>query len=127
MRLILIFPLLLAACVSAGPRPEAEPTQAQRLDAECALLTRAVEMMAAAGTPAAPGLREGCPDERGIDSRPLTRQTASLREANATPLPPGLMPDSRAEVVFRRMITRGVPVSLAIHLTSDPIFAAAVR
>ncbi len=127
MRILLLAPLFLAACVASTPQPAPEPSPAERLVAECALLTRAVDMMAAAGTPAAPGLREGCPDERGIDSRPLIRQTASLREAQSAALPPGLQPGTRAETVFRRMITRGVPVSLAIHLTSDPIFAEAAR
>ena len=127
MRKFVLTPLFLAACVASSPGPAPEPSPAERLVAECALLTRAVDMMAAAGTPAAPGLREGCPDERRIDSRPLAQQTASLREANAVALPPGLIPGTRAETVFRRMITRGVPVSLAIHLTSDPIFEAAVN
>ncbi len=84
-------------------------------------------MMAAAGSPAHDGLLEGCPGSTARDTRPLARQTASLREGGQAALPPGVAQGSRGEAVFRRMITRGVPVSLAIRLTADPLFAEAAR
>lgn len=129
MRLFLLLPLALGACVSSAPPQTAEPAVSpeSRLVAECALLARAAEMMAAAGTPAQGALTEGCPGDTSRDTRPLARQTASLREAGAAPLPPGVIAGTRAEAVFRRMITRGVPPSLALHLTSDPLYAEAVR
>lgn len=84
-------------------------------------------MMAAAGNPAHDGLLEGCPGSTARDTRPLARQTASLRDGGQAALPPGVIQGSRGEAVFRRMITRGVPVSLASQLTADPLFAEAAR
>jgi len=129
MRHILLLPLALAACTATAPAPAPvpPPTPEARLEAECALLAHAAGMMSAAGMPPHDGLREGCPGETALDTRPLPRQTAALREANSTPLPAGLIPGSRGEEVFRRMITRGVPVSLAAHLITEPVFAAAAR
>lgn len=125
MRVFRLAPLLLAACVTAAPR--SAPAPSERVAAECALLARAGAAMAAVGTSAHAGLREGCPGETAVDSRPLARQTASLRAAGAAALPPGVPAGGRAEAVFRRMITRGVPVPVAVRLTADPLFAAAVR
>lgn len=119
--------LTLAACSAGAPAPRAAPTGAARIAAECALLTQAGTMMAAAGNPAHDGLLEGCPGSTARDTRPLARQTASLRDGGQATLPPGVTQGSRGEAVFRRMITRGVPVSLATQLTADPLFAEAAR
>ena len=128
--------LTLAACSAGAPAPRAAPTGAApraaptgaaRIAAECALLTQAGTMMAAAGNPAHDGLLEGCPGSTARDTRPLARQTASLRDGGQAALPPGVTQGSRGEAVFRRMITRGVPVSLASQLTADPLFAEAAR
>lgn len=119
--------LTLAACSAGAPAPRAAPTGAARIAAECALLTQAGTMMAAAGNPAHDGLLEGCPGSTARDTRPLARQTASLRDGGQAVLPPGVTQGSRGEAVFRRMITRGVPVSLATQLTADPLFAEAAR
>ncbi|PTW98924.1 hypothetical protein [Pararhodobacter aggregans] len=119
--------LTLAACSAGAPAPRAAPTGAARIAAECALLTQAGTMMAAAGNAAHDGLLEGCPGSTARDTRPLARQTASLRDGGQAALPPGVARGSRGEAVFRRMITRGVPVSLAIRLTADPLFAEAAR
>jgi len=127
MRYLALLPLVLAACVSAAPAVPPPPTGPARIAAECALLAQAASMMAAAGSPAHDGLSEGCPGTEARDTRPLSRQTASLREAGQAALPPAVTPGTRAEAVFRRMITRGVPVSLAIRLTEDPLFAEAAR
>lgn len=127
MRYLALLPLALAACVSTAPPVAAPPSGPARIAAECALLARAASMMAAAGSPAHDGLSEGCPGVTARDTRPLARQTSSLREAGQAALPPGVTPGTRAEAVFRRAITRGVPVSLAIRLTEDPLFAEAAR
>ncbi|WP_127105487.1 hypothetical protein [Pararhodobacter zhoushanensis] len=132
MRIAFLLPLALAAC-TASPRavpdggPDPAPAPQDRIAAECALLDRAVTMLAANGTPAHDGLTEGCPGVAARDTRPLPEQLASLRAANAAALPPAMQAGTRAEAVYRRMITRGVPVSLALHLTSDPLFSAAAR
>ncbi len=111
--------LLLAACAPAARTP----APVDRIAAECALLAQAAAQMAAPH----PGLREGCPGVEARDSRPLPAQMASLREATAAPLPPGITPGTRAETVFRRLITRGVPAGIAAGLTARPEFAAASR
>lgn len=121
---------LLAAC-APGLDPAAVPaarapaarTSADRIAAECALLAEAARQMTAPH----PGLREGCPGTQARDTRPLPDQMASLRAANAAALPPGLAPASRAETVFRRLITRGVPPAIAAQLAGTPEFAVASR
>jgi hypothetical protein len=128
MILVRLFPLIaLCACTLSGPVQPAAPTPQERVAAECAVLTLAAQRMAEAGNPAHDGLREGCPGVTAQDTRPLVRQTASLRAATAAVLPDGIAPGSRADQVFRRMITRGVPVAIATALTQDPAFGAATR
>ncbi|WP_417601855.1 hypothetical protein, partial [Pararhodobacter oceanensis] len=83
--------------------------------------------MGAAGQPAHDGLAEGCPGVTATDSRPLSQQSAATRAAVAAALPAGVEAGSRAEVVFRRMITRGVPLSVATDLTTSDAFATASR
>lgn len=109
--------ILLAACAPVA-RP---PAPVDRIAAECALLAQAAALMTAPH----PGLREGCPGMEARDTRPLPAQMASLREANAAALPAGIAPGSRAETVFRRLITRGVPAGIAAGLTARPEFAQA--
>ncbi|GAB4259090.1 MAG: hypothetical protein Kow0013_01500 [Pararhodobacter sp.] len=125
MTALRLFPLLLlgAACTLTGPSTRA-PSAEDRIAAECALLAEAALRM---GPLAHPGLREGCPGEAARDTRPLAVQTASLRAANQAALPAGVAPGSRGAAVFRRMITRGVPVPLAETLAATPAFAEASR
>lgn len=132
MRLIALAPALaslaLAACVSntpaSAPVPP-EPSVEQRIAAECVLLGRAATMMASAGQPPHVGLNEGCPGVTDVDARPIEDQMASLRLANSARLPVGLVAGTRGEEVYRRMLTRGVPISLAEHLITSPQFAEA--
>ncbi|MCL4674582.1 MAG: hypothetical protein KJZ59_00765 [Pararhodobacter sp.] len=122
MTLSRLLPLVLVSACSLA-QPERQATPADRLAAECRLLEAAAARMEAPHA----GLREGCPGETARDTRPLPAQTASLRAANAAPLPPGIDAGTRAETVFRRMITRGVPVALAATLVQSDDFAAATR
>ena len=115
--------LFAAACAMHAP----QPAPADRIAAECALLAAAAARMATTGTPAHTGLSEGCPGITARDTRPLAQQTASLRTANAAALPPRVAPGGRAEDVFRRMITRGVPASIAADLATSDAFARAIR
>ena len=120
---LLLLPLLLAAGCALGA-PERPPTTDERIAAECSLLATAAQRMVAPP----PGLFEGCPGAEGVqDTRPVEVQTNSLRMASAAPLPQGVMAGTRAETVFRRMITRGVAPGLAAQLTGSPEFAAAIR
>lgn len=116
---------VLAACAVALPAPRV--SVAQRVAAECRLLDQAAAQMAAQGRAAHDGLTEGCPGVSARDTRPLAQQTASLRAANAAALPASVAAGSRAENVFRRMITRCVPVGIATALADSPEFAAATE
>lgn len=122
MRLLIAL-FALSACV-AVPRASQMPDPATRLAAECALLVEAAQRM---GPQAHPGLLEGCPGTTARDTRPLPQQLASLRAAQAAPLPAGIAPQTRADTVFRRLITRGVPVSIATSLSDGPRFRTAAR
>jgi len=134
MRIALSHPLLvpvLALCVLAACAPRA-PTQpaappVDRLAAECRLLVEAAARMVAGGSAAHDGLTEGCPGSDARDTRPLAVQMDSLRAATAAPLPHGMQAGTRAETVFRRMITRGVPPTLATVLTETVDFRLAAN
>lgn len=117
--------VLLTACSTPGPDRVAPP--ADRIAAECALLTQAAAEMTLQGLAVHEGLSEGCPGTSARDTRPLPVQSASTRAANAAPLPAGLAAGSRAEAVFRRMITRGVPVTIATALVATDGFRRASR
>ena len=129
MRALILAPALLSlalsACVSTATQTPREASPDERIAAECALLSHAAGMMAAAGQPPHAGLTEGCPGVAETDARPIEAQMASLRLANSARLPVGLVAGTRGEEVHRRMLTRGVPISLAEHLITGPQFAAA--
>ena len=116
--------LFLGACALALP-PLRAPTTEDRIAAECRLLASAATRMATQGLNVHEGLREGCSGVTAVDTRPLPAQTASLRAATAAGLPAGVQAGSRAEVVFRRMITRGVPPAISASLTNEPDFLIA--
>ncbi|WP_417587710.1 hypothetical protein [Pararhodobacter oceanensis] len=124
---ILHLPLLMLLAACATGQPLRAPAPQDRIAAECALLAQAAAQMEAAGQPAHDGLTEGCPGTTATDSRPLSQQSAATRAAVAAALPAGVEAGSRAELLFRRMITRGVPLSVASALTSSEAFAAASR
>ena len=132
MRLVPLFPLILAALILAacvavpradGPVGTSAPDPAARLAAECALLAEARLRDASLH----PGVTEGCPGSTARDTRPLPEQMTSLRAAQGAALPAGVAPGTRGDTVFRRMITRGVAPPLAAALTGDPRFAIAAR
>ena len=134
MRLLSFAPFaLLAAC--AMPMTPRETPPADRIAAECRLLALAAAQMGVQmaaqmdtqGTPAHDGLQEGCPGVTARDTRPLSRQTASLRAATAASLPATVAAGTRAETVFRRMITRGVPPAIAATLVTHQEFTTATR
>lgn len=106
------------ALPTSGP---AQATRADRIAAECALLTRAAQAMSAPHA----GLLEGCPGVEARDTRPLRVQTASLRAAAQAELPASVEAGSHGEVVFRRMITRGVPVLVATNVAASREFRVA--
>lgn len=126
MKLLYLTPLaLFAACGLTTPQRDAAPVD--RLAAECALLAQASDLMSSQGSLAPEGLRDGCPGVSARDIRPLAQQTASLRTANAANLPATVIAGTRAEIVFRRMITRGVPPEIAAALAASEEFTAATQ
>lgn len=128
MRALLALPLL-AACAAAAPPPAAEAPPADRIATECRLLQAATVETAARGLRVWPDVLEGCPDHPEARGAMTLRQMSdATRAANAARLPEGARPlGPRADLVFRRMITRGVPVAVAEAMTARPEFAAAAR
>lgn len=126
MRALLALPLL-AAC--AAPVAAPPPPPGNRIAAECRLLEAAQAETAARALRAWPDVLVGCPGHEGArDAMSLAQMTAATRAANAARLPDGARTlGPRADLVFRRMITRGVPVTVAEAMVARPEFAAASR
>ena len=128
MRALMLLPLL-AACAVAAPTPAPAPAAPDRIASECRLLEAATAETQARGLMAWPDVLEGCPDHpeaRAAMSR--AQMSAATRAANAATLPAAARAlGPRADLVFRRMITRGVPEAVAEAMVNRPEFAAATR
>ena len=130
MRSLAALPLLLAACAAPMAVPVAAPPSAtERMAAECRLLERAQEATAARGLRAWPDVLIGCPGHAEAENAmTLAQASEATRRANAAQLPEAVRAQgARAETVYRRMITRGVPVAVAESLAATPEFAEAAR
>lgn len=131
MRVLLALPLILAACATApitkAPHQSEPMSRATRIAAECALLLHARERLIATARPAPQDIVVGCAGfEAAKDEMPLKAQSAALRAANAATLPPEVQRLApQGEVVYRRMISRGVPESLAAELAPSALFRTA--
>lgn len=122
--------LLLAGCGAPAVAPApAGGGGGGRIATECRLLEAAQAETRARGLTAWPDVLVGCPGH--ADLRPamtLPQMTATTRTANAATLPPAVRAmGARAGLVYRRMITRGVPEAVAQAMVSAPEFAAAAR
>ncbi len=131
MRSLAALPLLLAACAApmAVPVAAPQPSPAERIAAECRLLERAQQATAARGLRAWPDVLVGCPGHAEAENAmTLAQASEATRRANAAQLPEAVRAQgARAETVYRRMITRGVPVAVAESLAATPEFAEAAR
>ena len=127
----LALPLLLAACATAAPAPQppAPAPLAERIAAECRLLEAAQADTIARGLQAWPVVLTGCPGHEGAaPAMTMAQASDATRRANSATLPPAVATAGpRAETVYRRMITRGVPVEVAEAMALTPGFAAALR
>lgn len=128
MRAVVLL-LSLAACAAAVTETAPPPPAGDRVAAECRLLEAAQAETRARGLRAWPDVLVGCPGHgilRDAMSRP--EMSAATRAANAATLPEAArVLGPRADLVYRRMITRGVPESVARAMTARPEFALAVR
>jgi hypothetical protein len=129
MRALLPLPLLLAACATPVAMPVPVPAPADRIAAECRMLEAAQTETAARGLRAWPDILVGCPGHEGTaNAMTLAQASAATRAANAARPPEAVRAmGARADMVYRRMITRGVPVTVAEAMAATPEFAAAVR
>ena len=133
MRLVLALPVVLSACAAVVVVPGAPQRKsgdlASRVLLECRMLEEAQATLRARGQTAPSDIVVGCPGHEGVtDSMPLKAQTAALRTANAAQLPASVQRQgTEAARIYRRMITRGVPESLAQEIAQGERFAAAVR
>ena len=123
----LILVAALAACSAPLPGTGPAPVAGGRLAAECRLLEAAHDRLQATGRPAPPDILVGCPGHEGLrDAMPLAAQSAALRRANAATLPAAVAAAAPlGPRVYRRMISRGVPESLAADLARGPVWRAA--
>jgi hypothetical protein len=122
---VLALLLLLAACGAAPPAP---PAPMDRVAAECRLLQDAHDETRARGLTAWPDVLAGCPGQTAQPAMSLRQMSDATRAANAATLPAAARPlGPRADLIFRRMITRGVPLAVAEAMTATPAFAAAAR
>lgn len=129
MRMIWSAVLVLGAC-SGGDlavRSVPEPSRQDRIAAECAVLEAAYQTALEQGNAAPPDIVVGCPGRETLrDTMPLRAQSEALRRANAAVLPAGIAAiGPRAEVIYRRMITRGVPESVAAGMAGGRLFRVA--
>ena len=132
MRSLLLLPLLLSACgavvvVPGAPVSKPAAGRAERVLAECLMLERAHQTLQERRQPAPADILVGCPGHEGKrDEMPLKAQSEALRRANAAELPPNVRAQgASAARIYRRMITRGVPESLAREMAEGQLFAAA--
>jgi hypothetical protein len=117
--------LLLAAC---GAGPSAPPAPVDRIATECRLLEAAQIETRARGLTDWPDVLAGCPGHPATSAMTLRQMSEATRAANAATLPAAARPlGARADLIFRRMITRGVPPEVALAMTATPAFAAATR
>ncbi len=93
------------------------------------MLERAQAETRARGLTDWPDVLVGCPGHEELrEAMTLAQMSEATRTANATSAPPAVTAlGPRADAMFRRMITRGVPVVVAVAMTATPEFAAAAR
>jgi len=129
MRALLPLLLVLAACATPAALPVPAPAPVDRIAAECRMLERAQAETGARGLRAWPDVLVGCPGHEGAgNAMTLTQASDATRRANAARPPEAVRAmGERADMVFRRMITRGVPVVVAEAMVATPEFAAAIR
>ena len=129
MRMLAVV-VVLAGCavpVVVPGRVEVRTDRAGQILAECKMLEAAHARVRATTGAAPPDILVGCPGHEGLrDAMPLAAQTAALRAATAAQPPaPVQAAGPQGERVWRRMITRGVPVAVANEVAKGPMFRAA--
>lgn len=93
------------------------------------MLERAATEAAQRGMAAPPDILLGCPGHEALRATmSMAQMSAATRTANAAEVPALVQAmGARADMVYRRMITRGVPEAVARDMAQTPEFAAAVR
>ena len=126
-QITLLLTLSLVACTATAPAPEPAQLSAGAR-AECRLLVTAFDQTKQRTGETRPSIVEGCPGFENVVVRQNRFQASGgLLGAAATPLPADASAQGRlANIVFRRMIVRGVPQEIANGLARSPQFAATV-
>ncbi|MCC5999258.1 MAG: hypothetical protein JJU19_00130 [Pararhodobacter sp.] len=124
--------LLLTGACSPGAlalRDGPAPDHSTRIASECRLLERAQAETMARNLPSWPDVLAGCPGhESVVPAMTMAQASDATRRANRASLPEQVSgAGARAEIVYRRMITRGVPPAVAEAMTATAEFAAAIR
>lgn len=127
MRWILSGAVMLAGCTAGTLSPPGGTATGGGLVAECRMLEAAQAATVARGQVALPDVLVGCPGHEALrETQTMRAQTAALRTANAAVLPSAVRAAGpRGELVYRRMITRGVPEPVAAGIAESGLFRAA--
>ena len=123
------FLLALAGCNSttAPITPVAPAEVSAKVTTVCALYERAYSETKAALLPAPLDIVIGCPGRTSLKSQMSRLENATaFRAATSAPLPPAASATEVGKRLFQRMISRGVPVSVATRMTKTPEFGRAL-
>lgn len=107
---LLVAALALSACVPTTLPPE-DPRRAELIAQECAIYFAAERQLASEGRALRRAASEGCPPE-----------AAARRADIATRITPPIPGTEFSEILYRRMIARGVPNDLALQISGSPAF-----
>jgi hypothetical protein len=106
----------LSACVSTPALPPEDPRQAALIEQECAIYFAAETQIQSTGGGVPAGMSEGCPE------------TAKARTANIAAIePPYQFTTSYAEILYKRMIARGMPKDVALQVSKSEAFRTLVE
>lgn len=112
---VISFAAVLSACVSTPSLPPEDPRQAALIEKECAIYFAAEMQIQSSGAGVPAGMSEGCPES----ARAVAANIAAIE-------PPHQFTSGYAEILYKRMIARGMPKDLALQVSKSEAFRALV-
>lgn len=121
--------LVLSGCsgIPLGNAPTTASLSSEKVTTVCALYERACTATRAASLPAPLDIVIGCPGRTSLKSqRSPFERSAAVKLATSVPVPTSAGDTDYARRLFQRMISRGVPVEVAVRMTGTRAFARAL-
>lgn len=122
--------IALAGCDTTPSTPTAPATSgavSAKVAAECTLLESAYVATKAKNLPAPSDIIVGCPGRVNLaPEMGRLEGVAAFRRAAAAPLPAAARDSRMGKILYQRMISRGVPLDVAVLMAATPEFAKAV-